>query len=207
MRTFIESTVAIIVLLLLSPLLLFVCLAIVLDSPGSPFYFALRIGRGGKPFKMVKFRSMIPGAAKRGPSITGRNDPRITRIGTILRLTKLDELPQFFNVVTGSMSMVGPRPESPDVVARYSEKHRAILDVKPGITGPSQLASGEESENIPESTNADEYYALHIMEPKLQSDIAYFGKRNMFSDLQILLKTVVYVLQSCGRGIARVRRH
>jgi lipopolysaccharide/colanic/teichoic acid biosynthesis glycosyltransferase len=202
MRSFIESVVALIALVILSPLLLIVSLAIALGSPGSPFYLAPRIGKGGKPFRMLKFRTMIRGAASRGPSITGRNDPRITRLGAILRMTKLDELPQFFNVLTGDMSLVGPRPEAPDMVALYTAEQRSVLSVKPGITGPSQLASGEESESIPENVKADEYYARHIMESKLQFDLDYIDQRSVLNDMRILFKTALYILQCCGRRIA-----
>lgn len=204
MRSFIESFIALVALVILSPLLLIVSLAIALGSPGSPFYLAPRIGKGGKPFRMLKFRTMIPGAASHGPAITGRNDPRITRLGAILRNTKLDELPQFFNVLTGDMSLVGPRPEAPEMVALYTPEQRAVLAVKPGITGPSQLASGEESESIPENVKADEYYVRHIMDSKLQFDIDYIGQRSVLNDLRILFKTALYVSQCCGRRIAMV---
>lgn len=207
MRSFIESVVALLGLVIVSPLLLFISLAVALDSRGSPFYLAPRIGKGGKPFRMLKFRTMILGAASHGPSITGRNDPRITRVGEILRKTKLDELPQFVNVLTGEMSLVGPRPESPDIVALYTGEQRAILAVKPGITGPSQLASGEESESIPEDVKADEYYLRHLMQSKLQSDLDYLDRRSGLQDVRILVKTAIYVSRCCVRRIALVFRY
>jgi lipopolysaccharide/colanic/teichoic acid biosynthesis glycosyltransferase len=207
MRVFIETCVAVVVLVLLIPVLSLIGLAIVLDSPGSPFYFAPRVGKGGKPFRMLKFRTMVTGAARIGPPITGRRDPRITRVGQFLRVTKLDELPQFVNVMLGDMSLVGPRPEAPDLVALYTPEQRAVLAVRPGITGASQLASREESDSIPENVKADEYYLRHIMQGKVQSDIDYIRRRSLRMDLQILAETAMYVLRNFGRRVATVFRY
>jgi lipopolysaccharide/colanic/teichoic acid biosynthesis glycosyltransferase len=207
MRVFIEACLALIVLVLLAPVLTLIGLAIVLDSPGSPFYLAPRSGKGGKPFRMLKFRTMVTGAASNGPPITGRKDPRITRVGKFLRVTKLDEVPQFVNVLLGDMSLVGPRPEAPEMVAQYTPEQRLVLAVKPGITGASQLASREESDSIPEKVKADEYYLEHIMERKIQSDIDYLKQRSVGRDVQILAATAGYVLRSFGRQIATVFRY
>ncbi|MCB0079179.1 MAG: sugar transferase, partial [Anaerolineales bacterium] len=114
-------------LLLLSPLLIVLGIAIKRGSPGPIFYRAQRIGRGGRPFTLYKFRSMVAEADKRGPAITAAGDSRITPIGHFLRRTKLDELPQLINVVKGEMSLVGPRPEDPRYVAFYTESQRQIL--------------------------------------------------------------------------------
>ena len=139
---------------------------------------------------------MVAGAEKLGPPITGRNDPRITTIGRFLRKTKLDELPQFINVLLGDMTLVGPRPEAPDMVALYTPTQRAVLAVKPGVTGRVQLDSGEESEAIPEDARADEYYVQHLMDRKLHSDLEYLRVRTPLSDLRILLETAGSVFRA-----------
>jgi lipopolysaccharide/colanic/teichoic acid biosynthesis glycosyltransferase len=181
------------VLAVISPLLAIVALAVVIDSPGNPFYRGRRAGKDGKIFRMWKFRTMVAGAAKMGP-ITGKNDARITRIGRFIRKTKLDELPQFINVLTGDMTLVGPRPESPEITALYTPSQCAVLAVKPGVTGRVQLESGEESESIPEGADPHRYYLEHLMEPKLRLDLDYLSVRTPLSDARIVLRTATYVV-------------
>lgn len=139
---------------------------------------------------------MVTGAEKLGPSITGRNDSRITPIGRFLRKTKLDELPQFVNVLLGDMTLVGPRPEAPDIVALYTPGQRAVLTAKPGVTGRVQLDSGEESEAIPDGARAAEYYVQHLMDRKLRIDLEYLRIRTPLSDLRILLETAGLVFRA-----------
>ena len=195
MRRIVDIAAALAALALLFPLLAAIALAVAIDSPGNPFYRSGRAGRHGRPFRMWKFRTMIKGAAA-GGSVTGRNDPRVTRLGRLLRKSKLDELPQFINVLLGDMTLVGPRPESPDIVELYTEEQRAVLAVKPGVTGKVQLASGDEAESIPEGVRADEYYVKHLMSPKLELDLEYARNRTPWSDARILFDTAVFVL-SC----------
>jgi lipopolysaccharide/colanic/teichoic acid biosynthesis glycosyltransferase len=203
MRRVVDITVASVALILLSPLLLVVALAIMIDSPGMPFYLGRRAGLGGRNFRMWKFRTMANGAAKLGP-ITGKNDRRVTRLGRLLRKTKVDELPQFINVLLGDMTLVGPRPESPDIVALYTPSQRAVLAVKPGVTGRVQLEVGEESETIPEGVHPQEYYLRHLMEPKLRLDLEYLKIRTPLSDTRIIVETAGLVLRSLF-GRARER--
>src|ERR1700747_2092324 len=139
MKRAIDILIACLVLPLISPLLVPISLAIVLESPGGPFYGGWRIGRGGGRFRMWKFRTMVKNADRTGGSITTRNDSRITKVGAFLRKTKLDELPQFFNLLLGDLTLIGPRPEDPGIVEKYTPQQRQILQVKPGITGPTQL--------------------------------------------------------------------
>jgi lipopolysaccharide/colanic/teichoic acid biosynthesis glycosyltransferase len=194
MRRVVDISVAVVVLAVLGPLLAIVALAVVLDSPGSPFYRGWRAGKGGRNFRMWKFRTMVAGAAKAGP-ITGRNDPRVTRMGRFLRKTKLDELPQFVNLLLGDMTLVGPRPEAPEIVAQYTPEQRAILAVKPGITGRVQLDSGEESESIPEGEDPREYYLRYLMVRKMRVDLDYLRVRTALSDARIVFETATYVLR------------
>jgi len=150
---------------------------------------------------MWKFRTMITGADCAG-LITGRNDARITRVGRVLRSTKLDELPQFLNVLFRDMTLVGPRPESPEIVALYTPEQRAVLTVKPGVTGRVQLEAGEESESIPEGVQPQQYYLKHLMRPKLRMDLDYLKVRTPLSDARILGETAAYVLR-CLAGRKR----
>ena len=190
MRRPADILISLLLLVLFLPLMLTIALAIVVTSKGSPLYGGRRVGLRGRIFRMWKFRTMVTGADRLGPSITGNKDPRITPIGAALRKTKLDELPQFLNVLTGDMTLVGPRPEAPDMVARYTERQRAVLEVKPGVTGRVQLDSGEESESIPQGVAADEYYVKQIMNRKLEGDLEYLRKRTPLSDLLIVIETV-----------------
>ena len=202
MRRVIDILVSVAILLLFSPILAVVALAVFLESPGNPFYGGRRIGKDGKPFRMWKFRTMIKNASQLGASITGKKDPRITRLGAVLRKTKLDELPQFFNVLLGDMTLVGPRPESPDIVELYTPGQRVVLTVKPGVTGRVQLDSGEESESLPEGVQAREYYVNHLMHEKLQRDLEYLRRRTPLSDAQIVFETATYVFRACLRRAA-----
>lgn len=195
MRRSIDLTVAVIALAVLSPLFVIVAIAIMLDSPGNPFYLARRAGRYGRPFRMWKFRTMVLNAAAIGPAITGGRDPRITRLGSLLRKTKIDELPQFVNLLTGDMTLVGPRPEAPSMVALYSEEQRRVLDAKPGITGPQQL-EGEESESIPAGIDPETYYVTHLLDRKVRADIEYMKTRTARTDAAIALSTVAYVVRA-----------
>lgn len=191
-----DILVAAAVLLILAPLLVFIALLVVLDSPGNPLYRARRVGRKGRVFQMWKFRTMVKDADRLGGPITGRCDPRVTRWGALLRRTKLDELPQFVNVLAGDMTLVGPRPEAPELVARYTPEQRAVLEVKPGLTGYVQLACARESDEIPSGVAAEEYYARHVMQQKLERDLQYLRRRTLWGDAKILLDTAVLVLRA-----------
>jgi lipopolysaccharide/colanic/teichoic acid biosynthesis glycosyltransferase len=194
MRRVVDVVVGLAALAVLSPLLFVVALIVFLDSPGNPFYLGWRAGRHGRNFRMWKFRTMVNGAAKQGP-ITGKNDARVTHVGRFLRKTKLDELPQFINVVLGDMTLVGPRPEAPEIVALYTPAQRAVLRVKPGVTGKVQLDSGDESEKIPEGVSAQDYYVQHLMDKKLRQDLDYLGVRTPLTDARVLFDTATFVFR------------
>ncbi|HME05715.1 MAG TPA: sugar transferase [Bryobacteraceae bacterium] len=195
MRRAVDILVSTLILAGLAPLLLLTGLAVVADSPGSPLYFAERCGLQGRRFRMWKFRTMVPNAGKLGPAITGSRDPRITRLGRFLRVSKVDELPQFVNVLLGDMTLVGPRPEAPGMVALYTAEQRRVLDVKPGVTGRVQLA-GEESEVIPAGAEPEQYYVTHLMPDKLRSDLEYLATRSPWSDARIVFDTVGFVFKA-----------
>lgn len=196
MRALFESLLALAGLIVCIPLLVVIALAIVLDSPGNPFHLAWRVGKGGRIFRMWKFRTMALGAAAMGPPITGKKDPRVTRVGVFLRRTKLDELPQLLNVLLGDMGLVGPRPETPEIVALYTQDERAVLAVKPGLTGRVQVDVKDEPETIPQDVRADEYYVRHLLRRKLRRDLDYLKNRSLLTDVRILMATAMYVSRS-----------
>ncbi len=194
MRRVIDIFAAALALAALLPLLALAALAIVIDSPGNPLYLASRCGLNGRQFRMWKFRTMVRNADSLGPAITGNQDPRITRLGRLLRVTKIDELPQFVNVLMGDMTLVGPRPETPGIVALYTAEQKRVLSVKPGVTGRCQL-SGEESESIPSGVEPQQYYVRNVMQHKLQSDLDYLKTRTAWSDARIVRDTVGLILK------------
>ena len=160
-------------LILLSPLLLIVSLLIKLDSQGPVIYRAERIGQGGKGFGMLKFRTMVLNADRMGPALTRRQDPRITRVGRILRQWKADEMPQLLNVLRGEMSIVGPRPEAPCYVEHYTPEQRRVLQAKPGITGLTQIRFRHEETLLQNCAKLEEEYIREIMPQKLALDLEY----------------------------------
>lgn len=175
-------------LVLLSPFLLALALAVKLGSPGPIFYRANRVGRYGTPFKLLKFRSMVIDADRIGPAVTGAADPRITWVGRFLRRTKLDELPQLINVLRGEMSVVGPRPEDPRYVALYTDEQREVLNVRPGITSPASVAYRNE-EAMLVGDDWEKHYVEQIMPAKLAVDLEYARNASLWRDVRVILGT------------------
>ena len=176
-------------LMLLSPLFFFGILLAKLQSKGPVFYKAKRVGRGEIIFEMYKFRTMVVNADTLGGSLTTYRDGRITRIGRFLRWTKLDELPNLINVIKGEMSLIGPRPEAPDYVKHYTQTQKQVLQVKPGMTGPSQLANRDEEEKLKGHRDAEHYYITELMPEKLALDLHYVATQSIATDIGWLLKT------------------
>ncbi|MHB9034304.1 MAG: sugar transferase [Anaerolineae bacterium] len=175
-------------LLLLAPLLAVIALLVVLDSPGPVFYLARRVGRNQREFRMIKFRTMRVHADASGPGITTAADPRITRLGAWLRQAKLDELPQLCNVLLGQMSLVGPRPEDPRYVARYTASQRRVLALRPGITSLAAVLYRSEASLLP-GAGWEEIYLSQVMPHKLFLDLYYLAHAAPRLDLQIILAT------------------
>jgi lipopolysaccharide/colanic/teichoic acid biosynthesis glycosyltransferase len=191
MRRAVDFAVSLLVLPVLSPLFVLVALAIVTESNGSPFYGGWRVGKGGKRFRMWKFRTMVKDADRMGGAITTSHDARVTRVGRLLRATKIDELPQFFNLLLGDLTLIGPRPETPSIVEQYRDDQREILKVKPGITGPVQLRyTGIEAEVIPDGHNSDKFYIENLLDTKLRQDLEYLKTRTWITDVRVVLGTV-----------------
>lgn len=194
---------AAVALVLLSPLLLVLALWIKFDSPGPVFFRQERVGRFGRPFRIHKFRTMVADAPQRGPALTIGADPRITRCGAWLRRTRLDELPQFIDVLQGHMSLVGPRPEVPRYVQHYPPGLRErALAVRPGITDPSSLAFIDEAELLARAADPEREYVEHILPRKLQAAADYAAQANLWTDLQVIARTLRVLL---GKGRSEVR--
>ena len=186
-----DITLAAILSVISLPLGLLVALAIKLDSPGPVFFRCPRVGSGGRPFGMLKFRKMYDGA--RGPGLTATEDDRFTRVGRVLARSKLDELPQLWNVLGGQMSLVGPRPEDPSFVATRPEDFALVLSVRPGITGLSQLAFANESAILDPDDRVTDYLD-RILPQKMGLDALYACRRSLAMDIRILSWTVVAVI-------------
>ena len=193
----IDVVIAGAILLLTAPITVILAWAIKIESAGPAFYRARRVGLNGRELRMLKFRKMYDGAA--GPALTSPDDERFTRLGTFLARTKLDELPQLWNVLTGEMSLVGPRPEDPAFVELNQEAFEPILAVRPGVTGLSQLAFARESDVL-DAENRMRHYVRQILPQKIGIDQVYAGRRTVGMDLKILWWTAVAVV--FGREVA-----
>lgn len=180
-------------LVILSPLLIFVYVAIVLESRGGGFYRQERTGRYGKPFKLIKFRSMYVNADKHGLITVGGHDNRITRVGYYIRKYKIDELPQLINVVKGDMSIVGPRPEVKKYTDLYTEEQRKILDVRPGITDYASIKYVDENEILGTSDNPERTYIEHIMPDKIKLNMIYISQNGIKEYFKIIFLTLTNI--------------
>ena len=178
-------------LVLLSPLLLAAALAVRLDSPGPVLFRQERVGRHGRIFRIHKFRTMTHATAPQGPLITVGDDARITRVGAFLRRTKIDELPQLLDVLSGDMSIVGPRPEVPRYVAMYPAGIRdTVLSVRPGITDPASLRFVDESALLARAADPEREYVEVVMPQKLAAAVAYAEQATLASDLRVIGRTL-----------------
>ena len=177
-----DILISLVILIVTSPLLIIAAIAIKIDSKGPIFFLHERTGLKEKHFKMIKFRGMIDNALTFGPGITQVNDPRITRIGKILRRTSIDEIPQVINVLKGEMSIIGPRPEITSITQNYNYIQKRVFDFKPGITGISQI-SGRQT-LTPEN--------------RTEMEINYYSNENFWSDFKILFKTIFIVISNEG---------
>lgn len=183
-------------LVALSPALVALAGLVWLDDRGPVFFRQERVGKDGKPFRMWKFRTMRVDAEKVGPQLTVGADPRITRVGRWLRKTKVDELPQLLNVLTGEMSLVGPRPEVPRYVAMYTPEQRRVLGLMPGITDPASIRYRDESAVLAQAEDPERTYVEEVMPEKIRLNLDYAAKSSVLSDTGVILKTIFPI----GRG-------
>jgi lipopolysaccharide/colanic/teichoic acid biosynthesis glycosyltransferase len=184
-----DITAAAICLVLALPISAAVTVAVLLDDGAPVLYRGLRVGRHGRLFRILKFRTMVKSADRIGRHITVADDPRVTRVGHLLRSTKLDEIPQLVNVFVGSMSLVGPRPEDPMYVRDYTAEQRRVLDVRPGITSVASLYYRNE-EALLTASNIDGQYEA-ILADKIRLDLKYLDQCTFWSDLRLILATVM----------------
>jgi lipopolysaccharide/colanic/teichoic acid biosynthesis glycosyltransferase len=194
-KRLLDVTVAAGVLVACAPLIAYAALRIKLEDGGPVFYRGSRVGRGGEPFAMLKFRSMVTDAARLGGSSTADDDPRLTRAGRFLRRWKLDELPQLLNVLRGEMSLVGPRPQVAWDVERYTERERRLLDVRPGITDWASVLFRNEGAILAGHADVDRAYDEHIRPRKIALGLRYVANRSLRTDLGILWLTARVVLR------------
>jgi len=194
MKRLFDVVFSCVVLLVLLPVGIILSLLIVIESRGGAFFKQERVGRYGKPFFIYKFRSMRLGAEKQGKLTIGVRDQRITRVGYFLRKFKLDEFPQFYNVLKGDMSIVGPRPEVKEYVAQYTSDQLTVLNVKPGITDYASLAFFKENELLAKSENPNKTYLEEIMPAKLALNKKYLLHRTFGQDMKIIWQTLRKIL-------------
>jgi lipopolysaccharide/colanic/teichoic acid biosynthesis glycosyltransferase len=179
-----------------------VALAVFLDSPGSVFYRSRRIGRDGRPFDMLKFRTMRAGAA--GPSVSAAGDERYTPLGRTLATWRLDELPQLWNVLKGDMRLVGPRPELPEFVVAFEREYRQILRVPPGLTGPAQLVYAQEGHLLAAAGDRVQTYRERILPQKVAIDLRYAERPSFSRDLRVLAGTALLPFRHLAWALARL---
>ena len=187
-----DVSLALIGLLGTAPAMAIVAALVKLTSPGPVLFRQLRAGHGGETFELLKFRTMRNSP---GPAVTRKGDSRITRVGVFLRRTKLDELPQLFNILRGEMSLVGPRPDLPEFWRSLPGNHRCIMQLRPGLTGRASLAFRDEESllvSVPEE-RLHEYYVSQLLPKKVQLDLEYAERASLLSDVRLLLATLLRV--------------
>ncbi len=182
-------------LVLLAPVLLVVAVAVRLGSPGPALFRQVRVGLGGRPFVLLKFRTMVVGADRMAANVSAEHDPRVTRVGGLLRRWYLDELPQLLNIVRGDMSLVGPRPETPEYVAMMDEDERRVLTVRGGLAGPSTLAFMDEAQLLAQAEDAEQYYVTTLLHSRVREDLRYLELRSWRYDVWLLVRQVLAILR------------
>ncbi|HPQ09367.1 MAG TPA: sugar transferase [Bacteroidia bacterium] len=189
MKRLFDIVFSLLVLIVLLPVFIIISLLIIIDDGFPVFYFQERIGKNFKPFRLIKFRTMYKDADKKGLLTTSSKDSRITKVGYYLRKYKLDELPQFINVLKGDMSVVGPRPEVRKYVELYNDDQKKVLSVKPGITDEASLKYIDESDILAKSDDPEKTYIEQIMPEKLSINLHYIKHQNFIYDLKIIFQT------------------
>lgn len=181
-------------ILILLPLFIFLYLSVVLESRGGGIYKQIRVGRDGVDFELYKFRSMRVDADKKGLITVGSNDPRVTRVGYFIRMLKLDELPQLFNVLKGDMSLVGPRPEVRKYVDLYTVEQRKVLSVRPGITDYASIEYIDENEILGKSDDPESVYIRTIMPDKITYNMKYINNKSVNEYFRVIFFTIRHIL-------------
>lgn len=194
MKRTVDICISLLILAFFLPFGLLLMLFISLESAGGVFYLQERVGRNGQLFKLIKFRSMRPNADKGSQITIGNRDPRITRTGYFIRRFKLDEFPQFINVIKGDMSIVGPRPEVPHYVKLYTAEQKKVLAAKPGITDYASLAYFNENEILAKATDPQKVYLEQIMPAKIELNQRYLSDPSLYKDFKIIWLTALKII-------------
>jgi lipopolysaccharide/colanic/teichoic acid biosynthesis glycosyltransferase len=189
MKRILDILVSLVGLICLFPLLLLAAVLIKLDSRGPIFFRQERIGMRFRPFRILKFRTMVQDSIAGGQSITVGDDPRITRVGWFLRKTKIDELPQLINVLRGEMTFVGPRPEVPQYVELFRQDYEEILKVRPGITDLASIKYRDEAALLAQAENPEEEYVTRVLPDKINLGKEYIRRSSVLFDLTLMFKT------------------
>ena len=181
-------------IILLLPFYMVIAMFILLDSKGGVFYKQQRVGKGNIDFGLFKFRTMRQDAHKQGLLTVGGRDPRITNVGYFLRKYKLDELPQFINILNGEMSFVGPRPEVRKYVDMYNKEQMHVLDIKPGLTDYASIEYMDENDLLAQSDDPEQTYIEEIMPAKLEHNMRYIQDQSFITDFKIILRTIAKII-------------
>jgi lipopolysaccharide/colanic/teichoic acid biosynthesis glycosyltransferase len=189
-----DVAVSLAAIIVLIPVLVVIAVAVKLDSPGPVLYRQERVGRNGR-FRLLKFRTMVVDADRLAPNVSATGDPRVTRLGRFLRRWYLDELPQLLNVLRGDMSLVGPRPETPEFVALLTPEERRLLTVRPGLAGPSTLAFMNEAELLAEAADPVSHYVTTILHDRVRADLSYLEHRSIRYDIRLLCAQVLAIVR------------
>jgi lipopolysaccharide/colanic/teichoic acid biosynthesis glycosyltransferase len=193
LRNVFDRSVAAVALVLLSPVLLVISILVKATSSGPVLFRQVRVGKDGRPFSICKFRTMTHTGATGSAEVSPLGDPRVTRVGRVLRGWYLDELPQLLNVVRGDMGLVGPRPETPEFVALYSEDERRVLSVRPGLAGPSTLGFMDEAERLAGHADPNAHYRDVLLHERVRLDLSYLERRSFGYDLGLLYRQVIAI--------------
>ena len=187
--------VSLILLLVIWPILLILAIIIKIDSPGPVFFRQERVTKYGRRFRIFKFRTMVNNADKMGSLVTTKNDSRVTKVGSVIRKTRIDELPQLFNIFLGDMTLVGTRPEVVKYVDRYTDEMKATLLLPAGVTSEASICYKDEEKLLENAENADDTYVNEILPEKMKYNLKAIEKFNFFSDIKTMFRTVIAVLK------------
>ena len=190
MKRFFDIIASLTGIIILTPFFILIFLAVVIGSGFPVFYMQTRVGKDGEDFKVFKFRTMFMDSDKKGLLTVGGHDKRITSVGYFLRKYKLDELPQLFNVLSGHMSLVGPRPEVRKFVEMYNEEQKKVLSVRPGITDYASLEYINENDLLAKSDNPEQTYIKEVMPAKLRLNLKYIKEAGLVTDIKVIFKTI-----------------
>lgn len=195
LKRILDLLIAVLLFILLFPILLLIGVLVGVTSPGGVFFCQERITAYGRPFRIIKFRTMVPDAEKKGTQVTTKGDCRITAVGRFLRKVRLDELPQLVNIIKGDMSIVGTRPEVPRYVERYTKEMYATLLLPAGVTSAASIQYKDEEKLLADAANADKVYVEQVLPEKMRYNLAYLNHFSPATDAKLMIQTVCAVLK------------